>query len=149
MNSKKNLIIGGIVLIALVAIGWLVLKDDSSVDNPSPSPTARMSATPTKSPSPTPRSVIHTVHLTAQGPQPKSVTIRAGDAVSFVNDTNTLFWPASDPYPANNACAGFDASRGLRRGEVYTLVFSSAKTCTYHNNLDPYNQTSTGTVIVR
>ena len=153
MNSNKNLIIGAIVLVAIVLIGWLVLRDHSgdSLDTATatPSSSASPTARPSASASTTPKAVIHTVQLTAQGVTPKTLTIRVGDAVTFTNMTSTRWWPASDPHPTHTLCPGFDADRGLGYKESYTLTFATARTCTYHNHLDATNPADQGTIIIQ
>lgn len=147
MNSNKTLLLGGIVVVALAfAAGYALKGDGTDVDSsPSPSPTA--SASPT--PSATVRPVTHAVSITASGPLPKILTIRAGDSVTFTNENSTGYWPASDPHPTHTLCPGFDARRPLTQGDSYTLKFSERRTCGYHNHLDPFSEASQGTIIVQ
>ena len=156
MNSSKNVIIGAVVVVAVVLIGWLVLRNGETVDNTGGvtlSPTVSSSRTPlpTRSVTPlaTPKATLRTIHLTAQGVTPKTLTIRVGDAVSFINDTGTSWWPASDPHPTHTLCSGFDAQRSLGVGESYTLTFSVARTCTYHNHRDASNPAYQGAIIIQ
>jgi plastocyanin len=137
---SKNIIIGAIVVAAIALIGWLIFKGNDSEPQASISPSPSVSAVASKTPTPSP--VLHTVRLTSNGPAPKTLAIRVGDAVIFTNESSVMFWPISD-------CSGFDAGRGLSVGESYTLVFTVSRTCTYRNNLDPYNTTSQGTIIIR
>lgn len=151
--SNKTLVIGGIVIavVAFFAGRWLL--NGPSVDNggASPSPSAMVGKTPSPRPrlTPTPSPLIYIVRLTQSGPQPKTLTVRAGDSVSFINGTDAPYWPASDPHPTHNLCPGFDARRGLKLGDGYTLMFSARRTCTYHNHLDPFNVALKGTIIVQ
>lgn len=152
MHTSRNtiLIVALVTVVAFVA-GFLLkggMDDNEDVATPTPS----VSVSPTLSatvppPSYTPR--LHTVTFTPTGVSPSSLTIRAGDAVRFRNDTAAEVWPASDPHPAHTGCVGFDSRRGLRFGEEYTLTFPTAKTCTYHSHLDAFNRALQGTIIVR
>ncbi len=128
--------------------GFLKQADDVALKSVSPSPTAT-SAARTVSSTPTPKPHLYTVRLTASGVSTKSLTIRKGDAVTFVNDTSAGFWPASNPHPIHTGCPGFDALRSLGRGEEYTLVFAVVRTCGYHNHVDPLNTSQQGTIIVQ
>lgn len=153
MSSKKSLIIASaVIVLVVVALILARREDDELVDNsPSPTVSATLSASPFPSrtvvPTGTPSN--HVVRLTQSGPTPKTITIRAGDSVSFINDANVEFWPASDPHPTHNLCPGFDAKRALKLGDGYTLTFSEKRTCTYHNHLNPSSTALQGTIIVQ
>jgi plastocyanin len=146
--SRKALVFAGILLVALgFALGYW-FKDQDGVDNestPTPTPSVSQSPTPSATPRPTPSLV--TIRLTAQGPQPRSITIRKGDSVSFINDDSRAYWLVSDPHPAHTDCPGLDSRRGLATGESYTLTFPAARTCSFHNELDPY--AVGGTIIIQ
>ena len=138
----KNIMIWASVVVGLGLVVWLIFRADnpaeiSSVPTVSP-PMLALTATNT----PSFRPLLSTVHLTAQGPTPKTLNIRAGDGVVFINDGDAPYWPISE-------CSGFDAGRALATGESYTLVFTNARRCEYRNNLDPQNQTAGGAIIIR
>lgn len=143
MNSNKTLLVFAILLVAVAVIVGAAWFGGDDVDNSDSVATV----TPTPTPSPTPQ--VFSVHLTAQGMSPKTLTIRSGDSVTFTNDTLAPFWPASDPHPTHILCPGFDASRALQQGETYTLTFTSLKTCTYHDHRDFSNGAHQGTIIVQ
>lgn len=150
--SRKVLVFAGIFLVALgFALGYW-FKDRGGVDNDAdatPTPSASQSIRPSPSATPRPSPSLVTVRLTAQGPLPRTVTVRKGDSVSFVNEGAAAYWVVSDPHPAHSACSGFDSRRGLSAGESYTLIFPTATTCSFHNELDPYNTVSGGTMIIQ
>jgi plastocyanin len=150
MNSKKMLIGAGLVLVALAFAAGSYWSDDSEdVDN-STTPTPSTAATTmTPSPTATPKPVSHAVRLTATGPVPKTLTIRAGDSVSFTNEADFGYWIASDPHPTHDRCPGFDARRPLAQGDTYSLTFTTVRTCTYHSHNDPNNSALKGTIIVQ
>ncbi len=145
MHSTKTLIIACIA-VAVVAAGIVLIvwkagpADDEST--PTPTPVAE-SATPT------PAARSYTVRLETSGVTPKTLTIDAGDTVTFLNDTDLAWWPASDPHPAHTDCPGFDALRSLNRGESYTLTFRDVRTCGYHNHVDASDAAQRGTIIVQ
>jgi len=151
MHSTKTLLIAVAVIAAVAfATGFLLRDDGKDVDSATPTPVPSTSATQTPQISAAARTpVIHTVRLTAAGPVPAQLVITAGDGVQFINDSDTAFWVASDPHPTHDQCPGFDARRALGRGEKYGLTFPTARTCSYHNHLDPLNAAFRGTVTVR
>ncbi|MCC6934250.1 MAG: hypothetical protein IT406_00940 [Candidatus Yanofskybacteria bacterium] len=151
--SRRQLLIAGLLLAAIAfGIGFLVRGNGSSSETtatPTPSASASVSTRPrsTATPAYSPKSYI--IRITQDGPTPKSLTVHTGDSVSIINATDALYWPASDPHPSHTNCPGFDAKRGLQRGDGYTLTFSEKRTCGYHNHVDPANASQRGTIIVQ
>src|SRR3972149_5818942 len=68
------------------------------------------------------------VEITATGFIPSSLTIKAGETVTFVNKDTKAHWPASAMhpthllYPESGGCIGskFDACRGLNQDENFS-----------------------------
>lgn len=141
--SRTTLIVVCVIIGALAFFGGMWLKGSSVNNEPgvsvSISPSIILSSTPT----PSPKAVLHSVRLTDQGPDPKTIVIRTGDAVSFTNYSDHQIWPISSD------CSGFDARRGLNSSEVYSLVFTAKGTCHYYNHLFPYNTIDKGAIIVQ
>lgn len=74
-----------------------------------------------------------------------SLTIKVGDIVKFINNDSQPHWPASGVHPTHQICPGFDALHGLTTGESYSFTFKIAKTCPFHDHLNPSH---TGQIIV-
>lgn len=95
---------------------------------------------------------VHDVYITADGFQPKSLTVAFGDAVRWINTDAILHWPASDPHPTHTGVIGFDAESGLASGEIYVHIFDNYGIYTYHDHLqaltDP-KSTITGVIKVQ
>ena len=95
----------------------------------------------------------HQVTITAEGFSPKTITIKAGDTVTFVNEDSNQHWPASamhpthNVYPESGGCIGskFDACKGLEQGESFSFTFNEKGSWKYHDHL---SVPSTGTVVV-
>jgi len=101
----------------------------------------------------------HTVTITAAGFEPKTLTVKAGDTVTFVNENSNQHWPASAMHPTHTVYPGsdiqkcgtseeedtFDACRGLAQGESFSFIFNEIGTWRYHDHLQT---SSTGTIIV-
>jgi plastocyanin len=148
--SRTTLIATCVIVAILVFLAGIWYQTSTGDNDSSPVPSASLPVYSTPTPSlsitisPSPRAVLHTVSLTAQGPSPKILTINVGDAVSFVNNSNSHIWPAS------TNCPNFDAYRALNAGESYTLIFTAKATCKYsdvllNQSLNNYN----GTIIVQ
>lgn len=100
-----------------------------------------------------------TVTITANGYEPKTVTIAKGGTVTWVNNTDTPNWPASAKHPTHEVYPGssitkcgtaeqstiFDACKGLGKGESYSFTFNNAGEWAYHNHV---NAKQFGKVIV-
>ncbi len=113
-------------------------------------PTAAVSTPTPGASTPTPQATaaatggITTVEITATAFVPSNVTIKAGDAVVFVNRDSSPHWPASGPHPAHTAypetggCIGstFDACKGLGPGEEFRFTFNQKGSWKYHDHLN-------------
>lgn len=76
---------------------------------------------------------------------PKTVTVKKGGIVTWVNQSPFEIWPASAPHPVHTNYPGFDAQKGIANGETYSFTFDKTGTWNYHNHL---NVASTGVVEV-
>lgn len=86
-----------------------------------------------------------TVEITENGFSPSEASISTGDTVFFVNRMKDLAWPASAVHPTHEELPGFDAKKGLKKGEGYAFTFENAGTWKYHNHLSPSTQ---GSIVV-
>ena len=87
-----------------------------------------------------------TVSYTSGGFSPKTVTIKKGENVTFMNESGGRMWVASGPHPAHT---GYDGTaRGQHcsggtgasfdqcgAGDSYMFTFGKAGTWHYHNNV--------------
>ena len=124
---------------------------------PSPTPTPTIEASP--SPSPTPQTVTHPVTYTNSGYSPKSIIIKVGDTVSWLNNSTRNVWTASAMHPSHTNYSGtslqqhcpdipntsFDQCRGGAPGTLWSFTFTKPETWNYHDHLRP---SDFGTVIV-
>lgn len=89
-----------------------------------------------------------------EGYSPKSVSINAGDRVTFKNESSQLVWTASAMhpthaiYPTTGGCIAstFDACKGEPKGSIWTFTFDIVGAWKYHNHLAP---TQFGEIIVK
>lgn len=102
---------------------------------------------------PTAASAEHQITIAADGFSPKTITIKAGDTITFLNEDANKHWPASamhpthNVYPESGGCIGskFDACKGLEQGESFSFTFNEKGSWKYHDHL---SVSSTGTVVV-
>lgn len=145
-----------IAVLALVLALFLygcVQQEQTATATPTTAPTATPSATVATTATPS-TAATNVVGITASGFSPSTITVNAGDTVTFVNRDSAKHWPASAMHPTHSAypepggCIGskFDACHGLSQGESFAFTFTHAGTWKYHDHLNPG---TTGTVVVR
>ncbi len=86
-----------------------------------------------------------TILLTATGFEPRLVSIRVGESITFRTDREKDFWPASNLHPSHLVYPEFDAKGPVNASDAYTFRFTSSGSWRYHDHLSPQ---FTGTVIV-
>jgi plastocyanin len=89
------------------------------------------------------------VKITKAGFVPNQVTIKAGEAIRFQNESGAASWPASAMHPTHTVYPGsdikkcdtpeepniFDACRGLADGETWSFVFTQKGSWKYHDHV--------------
>lgn len=157
------------VIISLIA-GWLVGNYVFHIPRPHPSVTKVEMSAPVPEPT---RSEKNVVQVTDRGFVPATITIQAGEVVTFVSKATAPVWPAGNPHPTHDAYpsdayarAGDQAKSfgskacveyGIRKGDVFdpcrlllpeqtfTFRFSEKGTYGFHNHVRPEHS---GTIIV-
>jgi plastocyanin len=102
-------------------------------------------STPPPSTTPPPSSSSYTVEITSAGYSPSTVTVKAGDIVTWVNMDSAPHWiasashPTHTVYPETGGCIGstFDACKGLAQGESWSFTFNQKGSWNYHDHLNP------------
>src|SRR4051812_2020178 len=93
---------------------------------------------------------IEVIHMTKDGFQPQSLTIEAGETVTFFNDDTQPHWPASNIHPTHHVYPGsgieksgtseqeniFDACHGLLQGKSWSFTFKYVGTWRMHDHLE-------------
>jgi plastocyanin len=145
--SKNNIIAIVVVLVLLIAGVLLFTSSNySTLTNNNPGP----QNTPTGSVS----GNTVTVAYTDSGFSPKTVTVKKGDTVVFVDNASDAFRVASDPHPLHNGypttggcvASTFDSCSNIAPGQSWPFVFDIVGSWGYHNHLNPSEK---GTVIVQ
>ena len=86
----------------------------------------------------------HAVKIAGFAFDPKEITIKKGDTITWMNDDAAPHDVASDPHPTHTDLPGL-RSGTLQSGQSYTFQFVKVGTWGYHCHLHP---TMKGTVIV-
>lgn len=150
-----------VVVIALVGFGgYFFLRAPATPSAPSTENSSANTPSETKTPEsqsentpPQSEETTHVITYSDNGYEPKTITIRTRQSITFKNQSSQAVWPASAKhpthrdYPTTGGCIGstFDACRGVQPSESWTFLFDIPGTWKYHNHLNPSN---TGTVIV-
>lgn len=144
-------IIIAIVVIVLLGGGFFLMKGNSTpqqavqntqTQNSQPS---SMKAQPTKTSTTGSAEGANAVSYTANGFEPNSITIKAGQSVTWTNKDSDEVWVASNPHPTHTDYPGFDELKSMATGQTYSFTFTKVGQWGYHNHLNPGQH---GTVIV-
>jgi len=86
------------------------------------------------------------VNYTNSGFSPKTVTIKKGEVVTFVNQSSGDMWVASNPHPIHTDYPAFDEKVAVGSGSSWSFTFDQVGIWGYHNHKSPSN---TGTIVVQ
>ena len=126
-----------VILIIIIVGAYFVIKSATK----SSMPVLQVSENKT---SVTKESVIT---YTDDGYSPSALEIKAGETVTFKNESQQSMWPASamhpthKDYPTTGGCLGsaFDACMGVQPGDSWSFKFDIAGNWKYHDHLSPKN----------
>lgn len=81
---------------------------------------------------------------------PASVTISAGQSVTFVNNDGRGHNIASDPHPTHTDCPAINAVGNIINGQTrLTNALTTRRTCGFHDHDDPDNANFRGAIVVQ
>ena len=90
------------------------------------------------------------VTITATGVSPQQVEIAVGGRVTFVNNDSQTHEMFSDPHPIHTDCPPMNDVGVLSPGQTkQTGVFTTARTCSYHDHGRPDNTSLQGWILIR
>lgn len=138
---NKNTIIAVIVVLVIVGVGYMLLKGQTKQQssNNTSSDQNSQQVKPTVQPTTGSEQNKNTaaVEYNGQGFNPKSITVKVGDTVTWTNKDTDKLWVASNPHPVHTDYSGFDALKAIPTGETYSFTFTKVGTWGYHNHLEP------------
>lgn len=126
-----------------------VKTQETKKESPPTTPIPPKDSTPQKNKTatvPVSKEALKGITIRADGFAPSNITITPGTKVIFINMDDNLHWPASGVHPTHQICPSFDALKGLAKNETYTFTFTEAKTCPFHDHLNPSMK---GTIAVK
>jgi len=124
-RSKAPFLFAGIfLLIGLVFVVMIALKSATV-------------SKPTKASDEVAQLQAGKVAITSSGFVPATITIKAGDTVTWTNQDSSQHQVATDPYPTEDALAGFKAEIPTAQNLTYSYKFTKVGTYTYHDHLNP------------
>jgi plastocyanin len=90
------------------------------------------------------------IAITANGVDPKTVTVSRGTQVTFVNSDSRAHEMASDPHPIHTSCPELNAVGFLSPGASrQTSNLNAAGTCEFHDHGQPQNEELRGSIVIR
>lgn len=88
------------------------------------------------------------IKYTESGFIPSKINITKGQTISFINNSNKSFWPASNDHPTHTIYPEFDSKTPISPGNKFIFTFDKIGTWGFHNHLEP-SQTGTITVTAK
>jgi plastocyanin len=110
---------------------------------PTTTPTATVAtSTPAKIITPTDQPITPapsalTVTFTNKGFSPASLTIKKGQTVKFVNNSDSKMWVAANPFPSSSEYPAFNEKTGAASGSSWSFTFDKTGVWFYHNHYSP------------
>lgn len=81
---------------------------------------------------------------------PRTLVVPLGSQVTFVNNDRIVHEMFSDPHPEHDSCPEFDAVGRLAPGESrQTTNLVTARTCNFHDHINPDIQTLNGSIRIQ
>ncbi len=139
-----------LVILVVIIGGAVYYLNQRSRVNPAPTPQTAIQVSPTtvSSPSPSETGAIAkgaAVTVTANGFEPATVTIKAGETVTWTNKSGTAVNIKSAVHPTHLVYPPLNLGQ-VQNGASMSLKFDKAGSYKYHNHLEP---SQIGTVIVQ
>lgn len=144
----KNSIIAWIAIVILVVVGvawWMFAQPAPSTATNTQTEQQQAGTITNTTATNTPQSA--TVHMTANGFEPKSVSVAKGGTITWVNDTNENMWVATAMHPthssydnttrAEHCVASYSGKVPFDQcapGSTYSFTFGEEGAFNYHNH---------------
>ncbi len=135
MKNKSLLVVLAITLVAALGIG-IFLRTQKGINITNQSKNENSQNAPVK---------INKVLLTKNGFEPLSITIKKGETVMWINQSQKNATVNSNPYPTNNLYPFLNLGE-FPPGNGIQTIFKEAGSYSYHNEFIPEQQ---GTIVVK
>ena len=98
----------------------------------------------------TPPVQTNTITITAQGANPRSITINQGTRVLFINNDTRVHDMTSDPHPSHTDCPEINQVGLLNPGQQReTGNLTTVRTCGFHDHINPGTANLRGSITIR
>lgn len=136
--GKTSKVIIALVVVAVLAVGAVLLFDTKSIDK-------NRDASSDSNSELADEEVAATINYTSSGFSPNSVTVTAGGVVRIVNQTDDEIEPSSNPHPDHNDNPELNFG-DIEPGASKTATITKTGTWGYHNH---YHADHKATIIVQ
>lgn len=150
-----------VLIIVIAGLGWWWYSSHPMNPGSETASVSQATGTPATGTSINPQSQNATITMTNSGFSPAQVTIPQGATVTWMNQSSTTMWVASDPHPVHTAYDGTDRTThcaasytgpapldecaSVPAGGSFSFTFDKVGTWGYHNHID---HSMTGSVVV-
>ena len=91
-----------------------------------------------------------TITIANNAVSPNAVTVSPGCQVTFVNNDSRQHEIASNPHPVHTDCPSTNALGTLSAGQTkLTNAYTAARSCGFHDHLNPDNAALQGTIVIQ
>src|SRR3990170_3212486 len=135
MNLKKAAIFGAVISSALILAGCNLYKTSGEETGSTGTATEQTETAPVSG---------NLITYTDSGFSPAQVSVKAGDTVTFKNDSKTTIQVNSAPHPAHTQFPELNIG-SIAPGESKSVKLTTAGTKKYHNHLNP---SQSGTIVI-
>lgn len=135
---SRNVVIAGVVIVVLAVAGWYFLKPQK-LSAPQPPQEVTATPTPTQSLSSATEGAMmdkNTIQISSLAFSPKSITIKVGESVTWINKDSQDHTVNSSPHPTHTDNPFLNVGL-IRPGEKKSLTFDKAGIYKYHDHLNP------------
>ena len=140
---SKNVVIVLVVIIVLALAGWYFLKPQQ-LSAPQTPTDVTSTPTPTQSPTATEDAMMekeqvmekNTVQITSAGFSPKSISIKVGESVTWMNSDSQKHTVNSIPHPVHTDYQPLNLGV-IQPDNQKSLTFDKVGTYKYHDHLNP------------
>lgn len=143
---SKNVAIAAVVIVVLVIAGWYFTRSNQTTNPEVTQVSQTPSSTESASPSASSESTMNenVVTITSSGYSPESITVKAGESITWENTDTENHTVNSDNHPTHLLYPFLNLGL-IKPGEKKSLTVSKTGTYTYHDHLNPSNK---GTITV-
>lgn len=143
MNRVSKVIITTIIVVVVIVVGWLVIQSMNNASEPTDRSGNNQNETNGGS-SETSREAALTITYSGTEFAPSSATVKVGDVVKVVNNSQNVMEFASADHPTHLKNSEFNVG-DIEAGGSATFTVTAAGTWGYH---DHYNASAHGELIV-